>query len=326
VAEPPDIEVAPSTQVEALVRIREVNWRELALAGELETSAEWHQRLLRSALLVESPRAAANADLVEGDPRRSIARVHSLHRELVGAEVIYEELKNPGPWNSGGVRLGGTAIFGLLLIVYFTGLAHHGPVAAASLLCLVAVGFMWGDILLRRKRAAAQWQHRNQVRDRLREAARRLGTRSWVAPIGGEVMENTPHLDLLSDWIREVRQHLLPWRRKLEGMVPLDEVDGIPEALMEEADTEVDEAAAALARTKIEALTEVLEKLEAVRERLEKTRQDQRDVAAEGALPAQEGLDFDLDEARAWLRKAALDPDRSGVSTQEWLERPPLRR
>jgi len=316
----PDIPLAPTLQGGVDAPIRTLPWRELALAGDKESSKEWHRRLLDSGLLVQGSRDAADRAEQPGDPRRDIVRVQREMRELMRLEDHYAEVNQPGPWNSGGVRIGATSILILLGLLYLTGIRHHGPVGTASLLCLVAVGAMWGDIFRRRREAVQTWTRRNEVRARLRAAVVRLGTRSWVAPLGREVLEITPHLDLVGMWKREVRQHLAPWQAKLDALAPLEAIDGLPQALIDEAHVDVDPAEEREARVEIGRLTGVLEKLDGLEAELTASLDRHRRLAATGQLPDMSGMSFDLEEVRGWLRSAGIDPARSGQNAQEWLD------
>ena len=318
-----DISLAPLQADTVDVRVRTILWAELALAGEHETSKEWHRRLLQSGLLIEGSKAAADETLQAGDPRREIAGVQRLMRKVMTLEEHHAEVNQPGPWNSGAVRMGSTSIVILLGMLYLTGITHHGPVGAASLMCLVAVGAMWLDILRRKREAAQVWTDRLEARDRLRAQVTRLGTRSWVVPLGREIIENTPHLDLIGMWKREVRQHLAPWQARLDALAPLEGLEGLPLELMGEEAAGGDPEGETEARNRIEQLTALEARLEKLEASLLEALRAQRRVAASGALPALEGLDFTLEEVREWLREGDVDPGGSGQNAQQWLERTP---
>lgn len=317
----PDIDLGPTQTGTVDARVRTLSWQDMALAGTKDTVGEWHKRLLKSGLLVEGSKAAADGALQAGDPRREIAAIHRTMDALMASEVRHRELKNDGPWNTGTVRMGTTGILVLLGFVYMTGLAHHGPVGAASLMCAVAAVAMWGDILWRSKQANDEWAVRNGIRDTLRATITRLGTRSWVAPLGREVVENTPHLDLVEGWRRQVRQHLDPWQARLDAMAPLDEIEGLDMGLVDDDAARPDPAAEAEARRQIAGLTTALDKLSALEGTLLETRDAHRTAAARGVLPSLDGLGFDLDEVRGWLRSAGLEPEQGGQSALQWLER-----
>lgn len=317
----PDIPLAPTQEGGVDARIRTILWQELALAGEQETSKEWHRRLLVSGLLLEGSRAAADDALQAGDPRREIAGVQRLMHRVMSLETHHAEVSQPGPWNSGSVRIGATGILVLLGMLFLTGIKHPGPVGAASLLLLFAVGAMWFDILRRKREAQQTWTERTATRNRLRAHVTRLGTRSWVAPLGREVIENTPHLDLIGMWKREVWQDLAPWQAKLDALAPLEAMEGLPPELIEDNRGGVEPSEEAEARVRVEKLTGVLERVERVEQDLKRTLDAHRRVAATGALPALDGLSFDLEEVLGWLRSADIDPSRSGESAQGWLER-----
>ena len=316
-----DIPLAPTQAGAVDARLRTVLWRELAQAGDKETSKEWHRRLLQSGLLIEGGKAAADQDVRAGDPRPDIARLHRQMHELMTLEAHHAEVNQPGPWNSGAVRIGATSVLILLGLLYLTGIRHHGPVGTASLLCLVAVAAMWFDIWRRGQEARKTWVARTAVRDRLHASVIRLGARSWVAPLGREVIENTPHLDLLGMWKREVLQHLAPWQAKLDALAPLEDIEGLPAELIDDARPEVDPREEAECRTRITALSTVLQRLDLLESGLRETLEAHRKVAATGALPELGGLGFDLDEVRGLLRSVDIDPAKSGESAQRWLDR-----
>jgi hypothetical protein len=318
---PSDIEIAATLDGALVARLRTLSWREMALAGEKDTPGEWHKRLLDAGLLVEGSRAAANADMQAGDPRRDIVAVHRCMQKFMQADAAHTELKNPGPWNSGAVRMGATAIFVLVAMVFVSGIKDSGPMIVASLLCVAAVIAMWTDMFWRQRLCSQEWANRLAARDKLRASVTRIGTRSWVAPLGHEVIENTPHLDLLRMWLREVRQELAPWQDRLRAMAPLEDVEGLPAVLIDECQPKPDPVLEAQARHRIAQLGIALEKLEGLEQELVETRDAHRRLAATGELPTLDGLEFDLNEVRRWLRKAEVDPGRSGQNAQEWFAR-----
>ncbi len=315
----PDNELAPTW------RVRVIRWRLLSRAGPEETSEEWRTRLLDSGLLVEGARHAADSELRAGDPRRGIAGIHRLMAELLEKEKQHRVLSRPSPWNTGAVRMSGSGIACLLGMVYMTGLQNHGVIGTASMVCLVAALAMWGDWVWRRRLAAAHWVRRNQTRDRLQASVVRLCTRSWVAPLGGAVLENTPHLDLLVMWRSVVRQRLIPWEDRLKSLEPLEDMEGLPEILLAEvqARDEADEVGEAEARRQVAELNALLARLEGLREEVTSALETGRQLAAEGTLPPDQGLVFDFSEVERWLREAGLEPDPEISRERDWLMRGP---
>ena len=99
-------------------------------------------------------------------------------------------------------------------------------------------------------------------------------------------------------WKREVRQHLAPWQARLDALAPLEGLEGLPLELMGEEAAGGDPEGETEARNRIEQLTALEARLEKLEASLLEALRAQRRVAASGALPALEGLDFALEAVR----------------------------